>query len=66
MPAKRSVKHEYPLTNREAAERLNVSISTIKRMRYSRELPTIEVRGARRIPLSAVEAILRGDKPSVP
>lgn len=62
MPAKRSVKNEELLTNRAAAERLSVSVSTIKRMRYSGELPTIEVRGSRRIPLSAVESILRGEK----
>ncbi|WP_269305321.1 helix-turn-helix domain-containing protein [Aeromicrobium sp. HA] len=61
MPAKRSVKNEALLTNREVAERLNVSLSTVKRMRYAGELPTIEVRGTRRVPLSAIESILRGE-----
>ena len=48
------------ITYREAAERLGVSYSTVRRDVRDRKLPCVRVRGAHRIPASAVAAIVAG------
>ncbi len=60
MPAtKRRVPADERLyTDTEVAERLGVSRSTVKRMRRDGQLPTVYVRGAARVPKSAVDALL--------
>ena len=62
MPAtKRHVpSDERLLTDDAVAEKFGVSRSTIKRMRRDGELPTVYVRGAARVPKSAVDAYLAG------
>lgn len=49
---------ERLLTDEETRVKFGVSRSTIKRMRRDGELPTVYVRGAARIPKSAVDAWL--------
>jgi len=49
---------ERLVTDDYVAEKYGVSRSTIKRMRADGELPTVYVRGAARIPKSAVDAWL--------
>ena len=44
------------LNHQEAADRLGVSVVTVRRLRYAGDLPTVKVRGAVRIPLRAVQA----------
>jgi excisionase family DNA binding protein len=47
------------LTDEEVRERLNCSLKTVRRLRYSGELATVIVRGLRRIPSSSVEDYIR-------
>ena len=51
---------EHLLTRREVAARLRISMPTCDRLLRSGELPKRRIRGAVRIPASAVEAILNG------
>jgi excisionase family DNA binding protein len=46
---KKSKKKRRLVTDSDAAERLGVSRTTIRRLRYAGELPTVYVRGAARI-----------------
>lgn len=50
------------LTDQEVARILGCGVSTVRRMRYSGQLPSIRI-GSRgvRIPRRAVEALLAGD-----
>lgn len=50
-------------TPREAALALNVSRETIYRMTAAGQLPTVRVRGALRIPLSALQRFCADDEP---
>ena len=49
------------VTDQEAAKILGCGVSTVRRMRYTGQLPTVRI-GARgvRIPLSAIEKLLSG------
>jgi excisionase family DNA binding protein len=51
---------ERLLTRREVASRLRVSMPTCDRLLRSGQLPKRRIRGAVRVPASAVEAILNG------
>jgi excisionase family DNA binding protein len=52
---RKPVKNDQLLTDRQVAERLNVSVTTVRKLRYDRHLPTVRVAGCARTPLSAVE-----------
>ena len=53
---------EQLLTRKEAAKESSVSIPTLDRMLRDGELPRRRIRGAVRVPLSAIEAIKSGDE----
>ena len=57
---------ERLLTDAEVAGKLGVSRSTVKRMRRDRQLPTVYVRGAVRVPRSAVDLMLAADTDACP
>lgn len=52
---------EQLLSRKDAAKLLCVSIPTIDRMLRDGELPRRRIRGAVRIPLSVIEAVMRGN-----
>ena len=54
-------KPEQLLSRKEAAKLLCISIPTIDRMLRDGQLPLRRIRGAVRIPLSAVEALMNGN-----
>jgi excisionase family DNA binding protein len=47
------------LTTEQAAERLNISKRTTETLIHSGELPSVKVRGCRRIPTAALESYIR-------
>lgn len=61
MPRKPSINSEERFFSiREAAERANVSTSTIRRAIRDKQLPSLKVRGVVRIRKSAMDAWLLG------
>ncbi len=54
--------HDVLLTDHDAAQRLGVSVSTVRRMRRDREIVTVRVRGAVRVPLSDVQRYLAANR----